>query len=338
MSGESSSVVEWFTLLSPLHPFEDLMQRPDDIRLGQVIEPWQGQNSALQPGRPVLIGFPQDEGVRRNRGRPGAAAAPDSIRRRLHRLVPWDGEHDVDLTALPPLDAGNVRVDGKLEDSQAALATVVGEILKTGAVPVVIGGGHEAAFGHFLGYTRTERRVGVINIDAHLDVRPCNEETGNSGTSFRQAIEHKTHPLPGNQYTCLGAQPFSVSRSHSHYAREQGCIVRWAEEVAGKLNQQFSEQCNRLAGLGCSVYLTIDADAVIEADVPGVSAPNPSGLSGTEVMRCARIAGKSAAVSSFDLVEVNPRVDRDDQSSRWAAHVIWSFLAGLDSRNCPQVS
>ena len=75
------------------------------------------------------------------------------------------------------------------------------------------------------------------------------------------------------------------------------------------------------------VYVTIDADAVQEADVPGVSAPNPLGLAGTEVAACARLAGRSAGVSSMDLVEINPHYDRDGQSARWAAVVLWNFLA-----------
>jgi len=66
--------------------------------------------------------------------------------------------------------------------------------------------------------------------------------------------------------------------------------------------------------------------------VPGVSAPNPTGLIGDDVLACARIAGKSMCVSSFDLVEINPCFDRDGQSARWAALAIWHFLVGLAGR------
>jgi formiminoglutamase len=63
-----------------------------------------------------------------------------------------------------------------------------------------------------------------------------------------------------------------------------------------------------------------------------VSAPNPLGLSGEEVAACARLAGASPAVSSFDLVEINPSLDRDGRSARWAAVAVWHFLAGLACR------
>src|SRR5262245_51642427 len=150
MSGESSSAAAWSTRLEPVHRPETVFPRPDDPRLGEVVEFWQGDPGALRPGRAVLIGFPQDEGVRRNLGRPGAAQAPHEIRRALYRLTPWDGEASVDLGANPPLDLGNVRVSADLEKSQEALGEVVAAVMQAGAVPVVLGGGHETAYGHYL--------------------------------------------------------------------------------------------------------------------------------------------------------------------------------------------
>lgn len=95
----------------------------------------------------------------------------------------------------------------------------------------------------------------------------------------------------------------------------------------------FAAERDRLAGAGSDIYLSIDADAVSVAMVPGVSAPNPAGLSGGEVAACARLAGRSPRVASLDLVEINPRLDRDGQSSRWAAWVMWNFLVGLAQRS-----
>jgi arginase family enzyme len=67
--------------------------------------------------------------------------------------------------------------------------------------------------------------------------------------------------------------------------------------------------------------------------MPGVSAPNAAGLSGDEVLSCARLAGQSAQVTSFDLVEINPALDRDGLSARWGALALWNFLIGLALRS-----
>src|SRR5262245_55914011 len=169
MSPSSSSAGGWFTLLDPPHPYENVFLREDDPRLGDKIVAWRGDPAVLTPGRAVLVGFPQDEGVGRNNGRRGAAEAPGQIRHWLSRLSVWDGPGDTDLSTNPPVDLGNVRVAGTLEDTQQALGTVVASLLRQGAVPVVLGGGHETALGHYLGYVGAEVPVGIINIDAHLD-------------------------------------------------------------------------------------------------------------------------------------------------------------------------
>jgi formiminoglutamase len=212
-------------------------------------------------------------------------------------------------------------------------------------VPVVLGGGHETAYGHYLGYALSRvrgsaqaasppgwRPVAVINLDAHLDVRPFTDGHGHSGTPFRQAMEHPDFPLPGERYVCLGAEPHACAREHVRYVREHGGAIRWADEVRGRLADEFVAQRDRLAAAGCQLYVTLDADAVGGAEVAGVSAPGALGLSAVEVARCAYLAGLSSQVSSFDLVEVNPREDPTGQSVRWAAGVVWQFLAGLARR------
>ncbi len=345
MSGGSSSVVAWSSRLEPPQapPCQGgeggVPNRPDDPRLGEILQPWQGDAASLRPGRAVLVGFPQDEGVRRNHGRAGAARAPDEIRRWLRLLTLWDGARDADLSQNPPLDAGNVRITGSLEDTQAALGEVVGGILKTGAVPVVLGGGHETAYGHFLGYVAADRKVGILNLDAHLDVRSCLGEPGastgllgHSGSPFRQALEHPSGLLLGRHYVCLGAQPHSVSRAHWDYVHERGGRVVWRDAVRASLPRVLAREIRRLARARCQVYVTVDADVVHVADVPGVSAPNPAGFRGRDLVKAARQAGRSPHVTSFELVEINPALDRDGQSARWAGLVVWHFLVGLANR------
>ncbi len=334
MPGESSSAGAWSSRLEPARVKDTLPRRPDDPRLAEVVDIWSGDAAALAPGRAVLVGFPQDEGVRRNGGRVGAALAPDAIRAHLSRLTPWDPESGVDLAVRPPLDLGNVRIDGSLEESQEALAEVTGAILRTGAIPLVLGGGHETAYGSYRGYVAAGRPVGIINLDAHLDVRPCLDGRGHSGSPFRQALEHPARPLPGSCYVVLGARPGAVSREHEQYAREHGGRIVWDYQLRGarSLARHFRHEHDRLAGAGCAVHVSLDADVVRAGDVPGVSAPNPLGLAGRSVAACMRAAGAAPAVSGLDLVEINPAHDRDGQSARWAALAVWQFLVGLALR------
>ena len=306
------------------------MHRPDDPRLVEIVEFWDGNLAALKPGRAVIIGFPQDEGIQRNGGRVGADDAPHEIRKWLYRLTPGDPTSERDLRGAPPLDVGDVKVTHDLEASQEALAEVVARILTRRGVPIVLGGGHETAFGVFLGYVQTGESVGIVNIDAHLDVRPLIDGKGHSGSPFRQMMTHET-PLAG--YSCLGAQPFATSREHVQFVMEHGGVIRWCDELTPSLAHHFAVEGHRLASLGCAIHLSIDADAVNMAEVPGVSAPNPTGLAGSEVIAAARLAGASREIAGLDLVEISPPHDRDGQSARWGAVLIWNFLIGLLDRS-----
>src|SRR5262249_6165608 len=148
--------------------------------------------------------------------------------------------------------------------------------------------------------------VAILNLDAHLDVRPCTDGKGHSGSPFRQAFEHPTHALGAGRYVCFGAQPQSVGRSHVAFVREHGGHIDWCDDVRSSVAGRFMSRLVHLAVSGCPVYISLDADVVHVADVPGVSAPNSAGLPGTEVLKLAHLAGQSSSVASFDIVETNP--------------------------------
>src|SRR5262249_7250423 len=156
--GGSSSAAEWSALLEPAPMGQWAASRPDDPPMGAAIQMWQGDANAIRQSRPIFIGFPHDEGVRRNGGRPGAAAAPNGIRSWLAQLSSWDAESSINLPSC--LDLGNVGRGMPLEAAQIALGQIVGAILGRGAIPIVLGGGHETAYGHYLGYVACGRQVG----------------------------------------------------------------------------------------------------------------------------------------------------------------------------------
>src|SRR5262245_49643945 len=315
MPGRSSNRDAWWSALEPAE--EELFFHSadrDDPRLGDVVQHWDGQPCKISARQPVLIGFPCDEGVRRNQGRPGAAAAPRAIREQLYRLTSWDGagKIGVDLASLKLLDLGNIRVQTSLEQMQEYLGLVVEALLFLKAVPIILGGGHETAFGHYLGYVHAGLKCGILNIDAHLDLRTY-PKGGHSGSPFRQIIEYREWPLPPGQYVVFGAQRQSTAKAHYEFIQPMQHRVHWWSE-----NLDFRElilgELDELGSGGGAVMVTVDADAFRQADVPGVSAPNPSGFPGTVWPLLAELAGQNPTVKSLELVEVNPTFDRDNQT------------------------
>lgn len=294
----------------------------DDPRLGTLLG-----RAVEHPeeARVVIVGFPSDEGVRINGGRPGAAEAPDAIRRALYTLTPDARCFDrfTDLLSHT-VDLGNLKMTGTLEANQRQLGKALGPYLKQGALPLVLGGGHETAFGHFLGYVEAERPVAILNWDAHADVRPLKDGRPHSGSPFRQALEHSSGVC--QSYTVAGLQPHSAARAHIDYLDAKGADYLWNEEVS----------CNMInalyAGASTACMATFDLDGVDQSAAPGVSAPAVGGLDPKLWWHAAYRAGRTPSVTSMDIVELNPRVDVDHRTARVAALTVWHFLRGLVRR------
>src|SRR6476659_4838866 len=112
---------------------------PEDPRVGNLL----GTGTTPETADVVIVGFPTDEGVRRNGGRPGAAEGPDALRRALWQMTP-DPERTDDFIDLVSgtADLGNLAITGDLESDQEALGRLLAPHLIRGAIAIVLGGGH----------------------------------------------------------------------------------------------------------------------------------------------------------------------------------------------------
>ena len=294
----------------------------DDPRIGHLL------GRAEDRWVASLVGFPSDEGVRRNGGRLGAAAGPTEIRRWLYRMTPDATSERFTRLLGRTHDLGDVDVTGDLERDLEALGAVVAEQLTAGRYVVVLGGGHEVAFGHFLGYARRGAPVEIVNWDAHADVRPWIDRDGravaHSGSPFRQALEHPSGACRG--YSVAGVQPGSLAAAHRAYVEAAGGRVVLRHQVGSGTPLEL------LDGLRNDALVSFDLDALDQSLAPGVSAPATDGLDLAVWLRAAEEAGRCRRVSSIDVAELNPELDRDGQTARVAALTVWRFLRGLSSR------
>ncbi|HEU5359520.1 MAG TPA: formimidoylglutamase [Gemmatimonadales bacterium] len=295
---------------------------PGDPRIGHLLG---GHvNGAAKP-RVVIIGFPSDEGVHRNGGRVGAAGAPMEIRRWLYRLTPDAQNHESYCELVErTLDLGDLKCSDDVAADQLALAEVLAPYLKDGVFPIVLGGGHETSFGHFLGYAGVGSKVEVINWDAHPDVRKLLDEKGHSGSPFREALLHPSGAC--TRYTVAGLQPQSVAASHLNFLDDNRGRWIWNAELnAASVDALYAEA-------DAPVMASFDIDAVDGSAAPGVSAPSVGGMTVDLWLHAAYQAGRSPKVTSVDLVECNPVYDVDGRTARLAAVTIWQVLRGLAER------
>jgi formimidoylglutamase len=303
-----------------------------DIRMGDlVLRKMEGYVPEVKIG---LLGVPEDEGVRRNKGRTGARGAPTEIRRALYKLTPFAPEQ-ITANAIPSLrifDFGDVREGRVLEETHERLEYAVEIMMGEGIVPIVLGGGHDISYPNFCGFSKTASRVGVVNIDAHLDFRnPVPER--HSGTSFRQMLNDVHEKLLPANLVEYGIQPFANVAEHFQEMTQRGANILSFDHIRAKGFTHTFESALRLASSGVErVMVSFDIDAVRGADAPGVSAPSPVGLFAEDMLQAAFLTGKSSLVRLIDIAEVNPEYDIDGKTAKLAALVVMHFLSGFLQR------
>lgn len=272
------------------------------------------------PTKAVFIGFCSDEGIRRNLGRTGAKSGPQALREQLGKL-PYQGKELF-------LDAGDiVCVDEQLETAQHQLAAVISHFHQQQQKTVVFGGGHEVAWGHFQGLQAHYSKLGIINFDAHFDLRPLPEnQKGNSGTPFLQMAEFCKQQNRPFDYCCLGIQPHANTKSLFRAAKEYKVSTLSAEQINRlDLSSQFNflEQFIKNQD---AIYLTICLDVLAESCAPGVSAPQPIGLQPWQLIPLLQYVMRTGKVVSFDIAELSPPLDQHQQTARLAAMLVAELL------------
>ena len=271
-----------------------------------------------------IVGFASDEGVRRNHGRPGASEGPTALRQALAPLA-VHGQ-------LSVVDHGDVTVGGTdLEQGHHELAAAVAASVSSHPVTFVLGGGHETAYGSHCGLrhglnddaardSRTNEssrspRVGVINLDAHFDLRRAEEAT--SGTPFLQICEQFDC---GPDYLVVGvSRPNNTQELFDEADRLGATYVEdWQIDQADSVVANFLESHD-------VIHLSIDLDVLPAGVAPGVSAPAGLGVDLATIRALACQVAASGKLRLVDVVELNPGFDVDGRTAKVAARLLWDI-------------
>lgn len=288
----------------------------NDVRLGEIVG---RQSERYADADVVIVGCPQDEGVRRNGGRAGAARGPAEIRRALYRLT---GQG---LDGLRLFDAGDTVIQPTLEQTHDAHRGVVRRLLEDGKRVVVLGGGNDISWPDVGALAAVHASPLVFNIDAHFDVRVA--ATASSGTPYRQLLEEGI--VAPARFIELGGQPFANSPVYADYLRKKRVqVVDLATARRKGVAAAATAVLKRQRGAR-AVFWGFDLDVVDAAFAPGVSAPNPCGMTSTEFCALATAAGGEARTRVVEFSEVNPVFDVDARTSRLAAAAIYHYFSAL---------
>lgn len=290
---------------------------PADRRLGDLVR------TSPEDAGVAILGYPDDEGVKLNGGRTGAAEGPDAIRHWLYRLTPHPQQ-----PMAPLFDFGNLKFASDLSHRHKDVAACVEDLLRKGHRVLGLGGGNDYAFADGLGFLNTARdtkeKPVIINIDAHLDVRGL-EHGLTSGTPFYRLLEADQE----FDFIEFGAQSSCNAQAHWDYVIGKGGKILSMDEIllSGlSLVEFFTERTGDLLLKKRPAYVSIDMDAFAYPYANGSSAPWPLGLLPHDFFSVLHLMLRRWDVRVMGIYEVAPSLGEGHATAKLAAQWAHMFL------------
>lgn len=308
---------------TPLSPaVRDEYERP----VGDLVRP-----AAEVTGAPLgsLVGIPFDTSIL---GRRGAKSGPAAVRAGLNSSLCYEPGIDVDLAEAPRVaDFGDIDVvHTNVDATWDRVTDVIEALTRLGHPLVTVGGDHGLAYPVIRGFARAiGGRIGVISVDAHLDVRISHHGEKSSGVPFRYMLEELGDQISGRNFTEFGIGGWLNTKSYREYLREQEVRIITAREIwRGDFDALVAEAIERAADGTDAIYMTFDIDAIEGSTVGGTNVPAIAALSPYEALEVVWAFAQHPKALGFDVMEVSPSWDPSGLSERMAASLILQYLAG----------
>lgn len=261
----------------------------------------------------AIIGVKEDRNARQNNG---CALAPDYVRKHLYCL--FQGPFKVRIA-----DLGNIKAGNKVNDTYFALKTTVAELIRKKIIPVIIGGSQDLTYANYMAYEALGQIINIVAIDSTFDLGIKRHEEINNRNYLSTILTHQPNYL--FNFTNLGYQTYLVDQD--------------AIELMGKLYfdlyrlgvvRQDLEEVEPV--VRSADMISFDVSCIRQSDAPGNANVSPNGFFGEEACQIVRYAGLSDKLSSIGFYEINPALDKGEQTAHLVAQMIWYFFDGFYHR------
>jgi arginase len=291
----------------------------------------------------AVIGVPLDLGADRR----GVDMGPSAIRyadlseklgKLGHRVEDWG---NIETPLFESSDVENARAKYLAQVSQVCmeLATSVTKVLKSGKMPLVLGGDHSIAIGTLAGvYMEKNEESGVVWLDAHGD---CNTpDTTPSGNIHGMSLAlssgegSKWFPVPPwprrsvdpGRVVIVGAR--SLDPGEKENLRRMKVKVFTMADIDRLGMKEVMAKSIEIASSGGKrkIHVSFDMDVLDPSDAPGVGTPVRGGITYREAHLAMEMVSESGAMKSLEVVEVNPILDQQNATAELAVELILSSM------------
>ncbi len=277
----------------------------------------------------AIVGAPMDDLVS---DRPGTRFGPRAIRAascppgpHLEAKVDWSAELTVvDYGDAPVLPADPAR-------SHAAIESLVAEVARAGAIPIVLGGDHSIAEPDIKGVSSVHGPVGLVHFDTHTDTgeEVFDVEMSHGTPMYRLVRDGHVH---ARRYVQIGLRGYWPGKKELDWQADQGITSFFMHDVRDRGIATIVEDTLRIVGPG-PVFLSVDVDVLDPAFAPGTGTPEPGGMTSADLLWAVRMLAAELDLAGMDVVEVIPTgVGSADITALVADRVVREALTGIALR------
>jgi arginase len=299
----------------------------------------------MKPSHIAIIGAPLDLGA----GRRGVDMGPSAVRvanlnARL-AAIGWQvedlGNVAVSQQESEPEGPLNAKYLPQITDTCTRLAAIVEEAMDRGCVPLVLGGDHSVAVGTVSGVSAHLRRkggkLGMIWIDAHADMNT--PETSPSGNVHGMPLaciigmgpRELTHifgyapKIEPRNIVLIGIR--SVDEAERKHVQQSGVHAFTMRDIDERGLLTIMREAVTIASDGTAgFHVSFDMDSVDPQEAPGVGTPVKGGITYREAHLAMELLCDCDAMTSMEIVEVNPVIDEANRTAVLAVELVMSAM------------
>ncbi len=279
----------------------------------------------------VILGVPMDY---TSSFRPGSRFAPQEVRRLSNELESYCMDVDVDFDLLRVCDLGDLIIGFDVATTLKRLTRVIGELIAKDKFFIVIGGEHTITLGEVLALMSTYENLKVIILDAHMDLRE--EYPIGLKTSHATVVRRTGEKIGFENILVLGVR--AVSGEEINFCKKENFNGYLTSNTIYSDFNFVEKTLTKFLKPKDYVLLSVDMDVIDPAFAPGVSNPEPLGLTPVTVMEIIRmITNRSINLVGLDVVEVSPPYDISGVTSLLTSRIIKNTLCYVARRKLMKV-
>ena len=272
-----------------------------------------------------MVGVPLDAGS----VTPGRCdLAPALLRQTRPRIGRYDVETNREL-GTQIADHGDVPIAGlRIEEATPSIIAACQASVERHRLTLLVGGNNAVTRPGTLALGVPLKRVGLITLDAHFDMRDTRQGLGN-GNPVRALREDG---LPGGNIAQVGLAPFANSETMHRDAVEGGHLIVTIGQVRRDgIAQAISTALDHVSHCE-AIMVDCDIDVIDRSQLPGAPGARPGGMTSHDFFSAVRLLASDPKVCMIDLTEWDPPLDSTDLSALVAARWVAECLAGFEQR------